>query len=223
MINSTEMRPGHPRGAFFCIKLELTLTQTISTKANLLRINVIGTSGSGKTTFGRQLAEILKIPFIEMDAIFWGPNWTAADDEIFFSRLAKVLEGDHWVLDGNYSRTTMVKWERVEVVIWLDFSFLRTVFQAVSRATQRLVSKEELWPGTGNRESLRMLFSKESIVLWTITTYKRRSRNIIKTIASPEFDHIRFIRLRCPAETVGFLEAVRLDPKALYAEGTGVE
>jgi shikimate kinase len=35
-----------------------------------VRINVIGTSGSGKTTFGKKLAKTLSIPFLEMDAIF---------------------------------------------------------------------------------------------------------------------------------------------------------
>lgn len=181
-----------------------------------MRVNVIGTSGSGKTTFGRQLAEILNIPFIEMDALFWGPNWSTLDDALLFSRLADTLDGDHWVLDGNYSRTTPIKWQRVEVVIWLDFSFPRTLFQAVSRAAQRLISKEELWPGTGNRETLQMLFSKESIVLWTITSYRRKRKHIIKTMAAPEFQHIQFHRLRSPAETSAYLNAVRQNPAAAY-------
>lgn len=181
-----------------------------------MRVNVIGTSGSGKTTFGRQLAEILGIPFIEIDAIFWGPNWSPLEDAVLCSRLTEILDGDHWVLDGNYSRTTPVKWERVEVVIWLDFSFPRTLCQAVSRAAQRLISKEELWPGTGNRETLRMLLSKESILLWTITSYRRRRKNIIKMMAAPEFQHIRFHRLRSPTETVAYLSAVQMDPEVMF-------
>ncbi|HDD54927.1 MAG TPA: adenylate kinase [Chloroflexi bacterium] len=182
-----------------------------------MRVNVIGTSGSGKTTFGRQLAEILNIPFIEMDAIFWGPNWKPLGDKVLFSRLAEALEGDRWVLDGNYSRTTPIKWQQVEVVLWLDFSFPRTLWQAVSRAIQRLISKEELWPGTGNRETLQMLFSKESIVLWTITSYRRKRKNIIRMMAAPEFQHIRFHRLRSPEETAAYLNAVLQDPAAYYA------
>lgn len=181
-----------------------------------MRVNIIGTSGSGKTTFGRQLAEILKIPFIELDAIFWGPNWSPSEDQALLSKLSKALEGENWVLDGNYTRTTAVKWERVEVVVWLDFSFPRTLCQAVSRAIQRLLSKEELWPGTGNRESLRMLFSKESIVLWTITSYGRKRKNIIRMMEAPEYAHIQFHRLRSPAQAKTFLNAVQLDRQALY-------
>lgn len=182
-----------------------------------MRINIIGTSGSGKTTFGRQLAEILRIPFIEMDAIFWGPNWSPSENDPFFERLAEALEGEKWVLDGNYSRTNPIKRKRVEVVIWLDFSFPRTLRQAVSRAISRLISQEELWPGTGNRETLRMLISKESIVLWTITSYGRKRKNIIKMMESPEYQHIQFHQLRSPAKAASFLEEVRRNPEVLFA------
>ena len=183
-----------------------------------MRVNVIGTSGSGKTTFGRQLAEILNIPFIEMDAIFWGPNWSPLDNDVFFTRLGKALDGDHWVLDGNYSRATAVKWKRVGGVIWIDFSFPRTLCQAVSRAAQRLISKEELWPGTGNRETLPMLFSKESIVLWTITSYRRKRKNIITMMAAQKFRHIQFHRIRSPAETAAYLNAVQIDPEVIFTK-----
>ena len=38
-----------------------------------------------------------------------------------------------WVLDGNYTRTTSIKWKEVDMVIWIDYSFLRTLFQAIHR------------------------------------------------------------------------------------------
>lgn len=50
------------------------------------RINVIGTSGSGKSTFSRMLATTLGYPYIEMDAMFWQPNWqeSSNDDEYIY-------------------------------------------------------------------------------------------------------------------------------------------
>ena len=180
-----------------------------------MKINVIGTSGSGKTTFGRRLAEILGIPFLEMDALFWGPNWSAPEDEVLFKELAAALKGDSWVLDGNYTRTIPIKWDRVEIIIWLDFNFLRTLIQAVKRAVGRISSREELWPGTGNRETLRKLFSRESIVLWTIRTHRRNKIRNAQWMEKDEFSHIHFIRLKSPQEAARFLECIRLDPSAV--------
>lgn len=176
-----------------------------------MRINVIGTSGSGKTTFGKQLAELLKIPFIELDALFWGPYWSEPDDQDLFSRLSSALKTDSWVLDGNYSRTLPIKWERVEAVIWLDFSFTRTVYQAAGRAFSRLFSQEELWPGTGNRESLKKFFSRDSILLWTIQTYGRRKKRIAAYMKEEKYSQIKFHRLRSPKQANVFLDLVKLD------------
>lgn len=177
-----------------------------------MRINVIGTSGSGKTTFGRQLAEILEIPFIEMDALFWGPNWSFPEDNQLFAKLENVLASESWVLDGNYTRTLEVKWNRVQAVVWLNYRFPRTVYQAVTRALSRLFSQEELWPGTGNRENLKMLFSKDSIVLWTLRSYHRHEKRNIGYIFDQNNDHIKFHRIRSPREGKEFLKKVIEDP-----------
>ena len=183
-----------------------------------MRINVIGTSGSGKTTFGRQLAEILGIPCLEMDAIFWGPDWYFPPDEKFLPRLSKILEEEHWVLDGNYTRTLGIKWSRVDAVIWLDYSFPRTLYQAITRAISRLINQEELWPGTGNRENLKMLFSRDSIVLWTIRTYWKNRRRNIGWLELEEYNHIQFHQLKSPAETSILLERIKSEPDFLLMD-----
>ncbi len=39
------------------------------------RILVMGSSGSGKSTFARRLSEITNIPAVSLDALFWKPGW----------------------------------------------------------------------------------------------------------------------------------------------------
>ena len=39
------------------------------------RVLVMGSSGSGKSTFARRLSKITGIPFVSLDALFWKPGW----------------------------------------------------------------------------------------------------------------------------------------------------
>ena len=173
------------------------------------RINVIGTSGSGKSFFSQQLSSLLGVSHIEIDAIFWGPNWYWPSDEEFFHKLKQELKLESWILDGNYTRTIPIKWEAVKIVIWIDYSFPRTLFQSVRRAIIRAWSKKELWPGTGNRESFKKsFFSKDSIILWSVKNYWKNKRKYESMMLKKEYGHIEFVRLRSPKESSIYINSL---------------
>jgi len=177
---------------------------------NLLqRINVIGTSGCGKSTFSKQLAGILKLPYLEIDKIFWGPGWSFTEDELFFKKLEIELGQPCWVLDGNYTRTTPVKWKNVQTVIWLDYSLSRVMMRIMKRTFSRAISGKELWEGTGNRETFRKMFSKHSMILWSWNTYHNNRVKYTAVMNNPEYAHIRFIKLSNPTGANKFISIVK--------------
>ncbi len=170
------------------------------------RFNVIGTSGTGKTTFSKRLAAVLSLPYIEMDQIFWKPNWQESTNETFFEKLKYHVNKKSWVLDGNYSRTTEIKWSGVECVIWLDYALPVTFYRMVTRTIKRSLSQEELWLGTGNKESFRKSFmSKDSIILWTLQTYHKNKKRYTQIMKSSLSERIDFLRLISPKEANQFL------------------
>lgn len=174
-----------------------------------MKVNVVGTSGSGKSTFARRLAQQLNLPYIQLDALYWRANWQGTPDEVFMEKIRQQLAAHPkgWVLDGNYNRTRPVKWREVECVVWLDYGFTRTFWQAVRRAATRAWRKTELWPGTGNRESFRRSFlSRESILLWTLKTWRSNRVRYLADMHNPAWSHIRFVQLRSPAESEAFLQ-----------------
>jgi len=169
------------------------------------RINVIGTTGCGKTTFAAALAERLGAPHIEIDALFWRPNWKQTPDEELFPIIDAATQGDRWVLDGGYSRTRPITWPRADTIIWLDYSFPRVFFRLLRRTIRRAATGDELWKGC--RESFRVSFwSRDSILIWCVKTYWRRRRNYPKLIASHENAHLQFVRLRTPRQAQRWLD-----------------
>jgi len=91
-------------------------------------INVVVAGCSGKSTLAKQIAQSLKLKYFEMDEIFWLPNWQEPNDEDFFEDIDQVVQKDAWVLDGNYRRLQQIKWQRAQVVVWIDLLDLLTIW-----------------------------------------------------------------------------------------------
>ncbi len=168
---------------------------TLDNLADYQRINVIGTSGSGKSTFAKSLAEALQLPYFEMDQLFWKPNWVESTDEEFLPKVEQVAACPQWVLDGNYSRSFPIKLKRAQLLVWIDLPFLTTTYRVTRRAIQRSLSQTELWPDTGNRESLKKsFFSKDSVIWWSITHYQSTGVKYEQLMHSEAYGDIAFLR-----------------------------
>src|SRR5437867_5486367 len=112
------------------------------------RVLVVGTTGSGKTTTARAIAQRLNAPYIELDALWWKPNWTESDHDDFRERVDAATSGDRWVADGNYItplRDTL--WSKADTVVWLDVALPLIVLRLIRRTISRSLRKTELWSG----------------------------------------------------------------------------
>jgi adenylate kinase family enzyme len=170
------------------------------------RITVGGTTGSGKTTLGLALAQRMCVPHIELDALHWEPHWTPAAPEVFKRRVCDAISAESWTSSGNYSSVRDLIWQRADTFIWLDYSFPLVASRLLRRTLRRIVTQEELW--NGNRESLRTMLSRESILLWLLRTYWRRRREYPALLARPEMAHLQVMRFHSPQQTTRWLQNI---------------
>ena len=83
---------------------------------------ITGRSGSGKSTFARRLHACTNLPLIHLDNVWWKADRTHISREDFDHRLEKLLQGDKWIIDGDYSRTYEVRFRSCDTIIFLDYS-----------------------------------------------------------------------------------------------------
>jgi len=148
------------------------------------------------------------MPHVELDHLFWGPNWVAKPLEEFRSLAGNASAGERWVIEGNYSAVRDLLWPKATVVIWLNYSLPVVLWRAVRRTVSRNITREELWHG--NRESFRRSFlSRESILLWVVTTFRRRQQQFEALRASASFPQLTWVEFRNPVQAQHYLRSLQ--------------
>ena len=177
------------------------------------RIAVVGTTGSGKSTLAETIAQRLNIPHFELDALSWEPNWTEAPREVTRQRVEEFTRTEAWVTDGNYSFCRDIIWSRLRAVIWLDYPMPVILWRLWWRTWRRVIKKELLW-GTNYERLWPQFFSKDSLFLWALKTYKRRKQTYAVLLSSPEYAHLKMYPFKSQRETDAWLQKVFTDSTA---------
>jgi adenylate kinase family enzyme len=84
------------------------------------KIVITGSGGSGKSMLARKLGNKRDIPVYHLDALLWHPNWvmTTREEQIEIQR--KLVQGERWIIDGNYSATLSIRLQTADTIIFLD-------------------------------------------------------------------------------------------------------
>ncbi|MFC1901147.1 AAA family ATPase [Chloroflexota bacterium] len=168
------------------------------------RIIICGPTCSGKSTMARQLAQRLDISHIELDALFWKPDWEETPRDEFLAGISAVLEKspEGWVIDGNYSESRNLTLPLADTLIWLHLPFSVVFRRLLQRTVARCIDHKSLW-GTNYETWRQSFFSRESLILYQVThwrKYERIGRNI------QEIPHrATVIELCSPREVDAFL------------------
>ena len=172
-----------------------------------LRLVVVGSTGSGKTTLARRIAHQLSLPHVELDSFYWESNWQAATRAVFRERVLAATSGNAWIVDGNYSQSRDIVWPRATHLVWLDYNLALVMGRVLRRTASRLLSQRELW--NGNRESLRSILSRDSIILYAYTSHRRNRKRFSALSASEEAKHLKIYRIKRPEEASLWLQVIR--------------
>ena len=170
------------------------------------RIVILGTTGSGKSWLAARLAARLGLHVVDLDALFWGPDWQPVPVELFRYRVECEIREGGWIVAGNYYQVRDLVWEAADTLVWLDLPLPLVMARLLRRTARRIVTREDLW-GTGNRETAgRSFFSRQSILLWALKTH---SRNRARFFADSErlAKTKRVVRLQSRREVERFAEA----------------
>lgn len=128
---------------------------------NVVQITVFGLPATGKSTFARELAGTLDVPYLDMDRILFQDGKPLPLEE-FRTEVGMFTDGPAWVVEGNYSKLRDVTWERSDVVVWLDYPLWFIYWRLARRGWRRLRGLEP------PRQRRLKLFSRRNLV-WTVT------------------------------------------------------
>jgi adenylate kinase family enzyme len=167
-------------------------------------IVVKGTSGAGKSTFAAELARRLRLAYVELDALYHGPNWSEPTPGEFCARVREAMAAapGGWVIDGNYdSKLGETLVDAADTIVWLDLPLAIKLRRLWRRTLHRIRDDVELW--NGNRESWRGAFmGRDSLFVWTIHAHIRHRRQWPARFGQDP----RHVRLRSDAEARRWLD-----------------
>ncbi len=165
------------------------------------KVVVIGSGGSGKSTFARELGERTGIEVIHLDREYWQPNWEKSPANEWVAKVAEMLKRDSWIMDGNFGGTREMRMQAADTIIFLDLP-RRVCLYRIMKRTAKYYGRSRPDMTEGCTERFDWDFIK-----W-VWNYPNRSRSRLLG----EFERFRdkkIIALKTKSEANMFLDNLR--------------
>lgn len=166
------------------------------------RILVYGVTGSGKSVLAERIGTAVNIPWYLVDDLTWEPGWVTVPVEEQRILISAICAQERWVLDSAYSNWVDIPLSRAELIVGLDYPRWFSLARLIRRTVRRVIRRDVVC--NGNRESLRLTFSRNSIIVWHFQSFKRKQRRMREWRADP--DRPPVLLFRSPRATRAWLQ-----------------
>ncbi len=178
----------------------------------MTRVWILGASGSGKSTLARELSQRIGANLVDLDELNWRPNWQGAPESEFLKAVEGALAEPSWVVAGNYTKIQRQFLHLADTIIWLDYPLLFVLWRQTKRTFQRIRKRESCC--NGNFETWPRTFSRDSVLLWLLRTFRRRKQSGWNTKRRARQLKTRFVHFRRPRDCHNWLQALRQTERA---------
>lgn len=166
------------------------------------KIIVLGSGGSGKSTFAKRLGEVLAIPVLHLDSFYWRPGWTEPGEEEWSDIIESLLTRESWIMDGNFGGTLEIRAEACDTIVFLDRSRWLCLWRVIKRRLQYWnVVRPDMAPGCNEKIDLEFL-------LW-IWNYRTLTRPKVMAVIDRASTDKRIVVLQSEEEIEDFLASVK--------------
>jgi adenylate kinase family enzyme len=163
------------------------------------RVMIIGPCGAGKSTLAFALSERLSLPLFHMDKLAWKPGWVDRSNDELRRILHPLVNGERWLIEGNYGSTLPDRLPYADTVIYLDYPVRLCLARLVRRLWHyRGRTRPDMTEGCPERLNLGFL--------WYVLRWNSQARPRIEARVAPYAD--KLVRLRNPREARAWFDRV---------------
>lgn len=147
------------------------------------RICILGPSNSGKSTLADAISRQCGLPAVHLDQYYHLPNtdWMPRPFDEFRYLHDKAIQGDQWVMDGNYSKLTPQRFARATGLIVLEVSTLVSLTRYVRRS---LFEADRQGALEGGRDSVKWNMIRHIVI--TTPSNRRRYAELFEQSTLPK-------------------------------------
>lgn len=158
------------------------------------RIVILGSPGSGKSTLARQIAAQTGHPLIHLDYEHWNPGWVATPKEEFRAKQVRWVQGERWIIDGNYGSTMELRYAAADLVVFLDLPRTLCLWRVLRRHGK---PRPDMKDGLVDEERLLSKDFREFLAF--IWHYPRDGRPKVFALQE-QYPQVKLLRLRARGE-----------------------
>jgi adenylate kinase family enzyme len=150
-----------------------------------------------------RLSAATGIPWHQVDNLTYEPGWVTVPVDEQRRRIEAICAGESWILDTAYSSWIDVPLARVQLIVAFDLPRAVSLSRLVRRTIARVLDGRPIC--NGNRETLRRVFERDSIILWHFRAFASKRARIDEW----EAEGRPLVRLRSARAVEEWVSAVR--------------